>query len=305
MSDGIGWREPGTSEHRSRSHMVVVTPTYAPDLPMFADLHRSFLHCFPEEVKHLVVTPRADQDLFRQFEGTRCTVYSLAEVLPQRMVSVPFANMWLNWRRPVPPVRGWIMQQLVKLAVADQVDERIVILADSDLSFIRRVTDETFAPGGHVRLYREEGGVTESLPRHRRWHEVARQLLRLPAPPDGPLPDYILPLNSWDREVVHGMLERVSSTRRGSWTDLIGSRLHFSEFTLYGVHCESLLDGPAGEVTDDGLCACYWETHPLDGSAIESFSSSVRSSDVAIMISAKSGTPLTVRRGIIDDLRVP
>ena len=70
----------------------------------------------------------------------------------------------MNVRRPVPPLRGWIIQQLVKLAVADQISERVIVMADSDLVFIRPVTVATFAPGGRVRLYRMDDGVgTRSL----------------------------------------------------------------------------------------------------------------------------------------------
>lgn len=280
--------------------MVVVTPTYGPDLALFTDLHESFLNCFAEDVKHLVVTPAVDRHLFRQFEGPRCDVHTVGDVLPRRMIPVPGANMWLNWRRPIPPVRGWIMQQLVKLAVAEQAEEHIVVLADSDVSFIRPVTYATFAPAGVVRFYRKAGGVTDAHPLHRRWHAEACQLLGLPEPHSGPLPDYILPLVSWDRDLVRAMLGRIGSERPGSWIDRTASKLRFSEFTLYGVYCDSLGDASVvGENADDGLCACYWETEPLTEIRAEEFSSTVRATDVAVMISAKSNTPLHVRQGIV------
>ena len=56
-------------------------------------------------------------------------------------------------------------------------------MADSDLVFIRPVSVDTFAPGGLVRLYRKDDGVDDSLPRHLRWHAVARELLGLPPAP--------------------------------------------------------------------------------------------------------------------------
>ena len=102
---------------------------------------------------------------------------------------------------PGPPLRGWILQQLVKLAIAAQVHERVVVTADSDIVFIRPVTVETFAPGGQVRLYRLDDGVDSSLTRHVRWHVVSRCWGCHPPPPP-PLPDYVTALNSWDREVV-------------------------------------------------------------------------------------------------------
>lgn len=112
---------------------------------------------------------------------------------PRSVLALPFlrlnfgggqpAPLWVNLRRPYPPLRGWIIQQLVKLAVASQMSEKIIVTADSDLIFVRPVTAETFAPGGRPRLYRLDDGVDNSLPRHMRWHAVARDLVGLAAPP--------------------------------------------------------------------------------------------------------------------------
>ena len=49
--------------------MVVVTPTYAPDLDLFSDLHGSVLRWFPSDVRHVVVVTEPDLAPFRQFEG--------------------------------------------------------------------------------------------------------------------------------------------------------------------------------------------------------------------------------------------
>lgn len=125
-------------------------------------------------------------------------------------------------RRPLPPLRGWIIQQLLKLAVAEQMPERIAVLADSDLVFIRPVTADTFAPGGRARLYRVDDGIGDSLPRHLKWHAVAHELLGLPPVVPPPLPDYVSSFNTWDRDVVKRMASADrkgdrSPMPRGSW----------------------------------------------------------------------------------------
>jgi hypothetical protein len=111
-------------------------------------------------------------------------------VLPRSVFALPFTQLWrklwMNVRRPVPPLRGWISQQLVKLSVASQTSERIIVLADSDLVFIRPVTVATFAPDGQARLYRLDEGTGDSLPRHLRWPAVAHDLLGL-QPPASPV----------------------------------------------------------------------------------------------------------------------
>lgn len=276
--------------------MVVVTPTYAPDLELFSDLHASVLRWFPDDVRHLVVVTQPDVTPFRRFAGPRCEVVGVRDVLGGQVRPVPFTKVWANLRRPVPPLRGWIVQQLVKLAVAAQADERVVVTADSDIVFIRPVTTETFAPGGQVRLYRLDGGVDSSLTRHVRWHGVSRSLLGLPPAPPPPLPDYVTALNSWDPEVVRHMLARVEQVTRRGWLSAVGRELHFSECMLYGVYADEVQHAEGLVTTDDSRCHTYWGSEPLTVDGAAEMISSAGPHDVAYMISAKSYTPLEVRR---------
>ena len=276
--------------------LVVVTPTYAPDLELFADLHASVLQFFPDDVRHVVVVNDGEVPLFQRFEGPRCLVVGVRDVLPRSVFSLPFSNLWLNVRRPVPPLRGWILQQLVKLAIGERLPERVVVLADSDLVFIRPVTADTFAPGGRVRLYRLDDGVDETLRRHVKWHAVAHDLVGLPAPARPPLPDYVSSLNAWDRDVVCRMLRRVEDVTGRRWLEQIGKELHFSEWTLYGVYADQYEQGGHVTLTSESLCHSVWGTLPLTLDDATTELTSVTPHDVAYMIGSKTNTPLSVRR---------
>ena len=295
-------QRPGLRRTTDRSttdaagEMVVVTPTYAPDLELFADLHASVLRCFPDDVRHLVVVTQPDVGPFRRFAGPRCEVLGVGDVLPGSVRALPLTKLWVNLRRPFPPLRGWILQQLVKLAVAAQVGERVVVTADSDIVFIRPVTVETFAPGGQVRLFRLDDGVDSSLTRHVRWHAVSRSLLGLPPAPPPPLPDYVTALNSWDREVVVRMLARVEEVTGRDWLEAVGKELHFSECMLYGVYADGVEQGKGLTTTGDSRCHTYWGSDPLSVDGAAAMILSAGPQDVAYMISAKSYTPLDVRR---------
>jgi hypothetical protein len=284
------------SRTRALSQMVVVTPTYAPDLDLFSDLHESVLRWFPADVRHLAVVNDSDVALFRRFEGPRCLVIGVGDVLPRSVRALPVGKLWVNLRRPVPPLRGWIVQQLVKLAVAEQTQERVIVLADSDLVFIRPIGLNTFAPGGRVRLYRKDDGVDDSLSRHLRWHAVARDLLGLLPAPAPPLPDYVSSLNIWDREVVRRTLRRIEEVTGRRWLDAVGKELHFSEWTLYGLFADEFEHAKDVSVSSDSLCHSYWDTVPLTAERAAALLASVGSHDVAYMIGAKSNTPLSVRR---------
>jgi hypothetical protein len=199
-------------------------------------------------------------------------------------------------RRPYPPLRGWILQQVVKLAAAAQLDADVVVLVDSDIEFIRPFGVDTFRRDGVVRFYREPGGVAADKPRHLIWQRVARQLLGLPpAPP--PYDDYVSSLLAWDPAIVRQLLARVEAATGRRWTSAVGKQLHFSEWTLYGVYVAELA-APAARsfVSDDSRCHSYWEETPLTDGSLHQFLSEVGPEDVAVMISAKSGTPTELRR---------
>lgn len=288
-----------TTDHsatETAGRMVVVTPTYAPDLELFSDLHESVLRCFPDDVRHVVVVNESDIPSFRRFEGPRCLVVGVRDVLPRSVFPLPFTKLWMNVRRPVPPLRGWILQQLVKLAIGQQLPERVIVLADSDLVFIRPATASTFAPGGRVRLYRLDDGVDESLERHVRWHAVAHDLVGLSAPARPPLPDYVSSLNAWDRDVVSRMMRRVEDVTRRRWLEPIGKELHFSEWTLYGVYADQYERGEHVTLTSESLCHSVWGDVPLTIDEAVAELASVGPHDVAYMIGSKTNTPLSVRR---------
>lgn len=294
----------GASPPTAHEDMVVITPTYGPDLQLFRDLHESVLQWFPSEVRHVVVTNDRDLPLFRHFEGSRCDVIGVGDVLPRSVWALPFTKLWVNLRWPVPPLRGWIVQQLVKLALASQVRERVVVLADSDLVFVRPVSVTTFVTGGRVHLYRKDDAVDASLPRHMRWHAVARDLLGLPSvAPSASLPDYVSSLNSWDSEVVRSALRRIEDVTGRPWIVALGRELHFSEWTLYGLYADVMEQAARVMLTCESLCHGYWDPVPLAGERADELLSSLRPQDVAYMISAKSNTPLTVRRAAHARLR--
>jgi hypothetical protein len=150
--------------------MSVVTPSYGPDRDLFADLHESVLDCTPESVVHHLVVPDSDLEAFASFRGPRCRVWTLKQLIPSRFVKVPTQNAWVNTRRPWPPVRGWVMQQLAKLAITAQLDADVALLVDSDVLMVRPVDAGRFIVGDDGAFYRELAVIDDAMPRHVIWH---------------------------------------------------------------------------------------------------------------------------------------
>ena len=286
------------------ARMAVMTPSFAPDFELCVALNRSVLNNAPDRVQHHIIVPRSDLKLFGRLAGPRTHIRCEADLLPRTFLPVPFSNITLNLGRPFPPVRGWILQQVVKLAAVAAAEDDVVVVVDSDVEFVRPFSAEMFIRDGIVRFYRKPNEIDERLPRHMIWHRVARTLLGLP-PVEPPFTQYIpSSLVVWDPRIVKRMLARVAATTGRPWPTAIAGQLHFSEWTLYGVFVDEVSGAPANSfASEDQLCLCYWKPSPLNLDSAADFIRGVRPTDVAAMISAKSRTPLAVREAAFAALR--
>jgi hypothetical protein len=285
------------------ARMAVITKSFAPDFELCAALNRSVLENSPATVEHRIIVPRSDLRLFSRLEGSRTRICYEAELLPRFFVRIPFVNFSINLARPFPPVRGWIQQQVVKLAALAASDEDVVLVVDSDAEFVRPFTAEMFVRDGIVRFFRHPAQIDQRLPRHMTWHRVARTLLGLPQV-GPPYPDYIVPVLAWDPKIVRRMLAQVEITTRHPWPTAIAGQLDFSECVLYGVFVDGIGGAPANAfASDDSLTLIHWEHSPLTQAGATEFVRHIRATDVAAVIQSKSLTPMAVRETTFAALR--
>src|SRR5687768_12279773 len=172
------------------STLEIMTPSFGPDFELCAALHASVIAHSPESVRHHIIVPRRDVALFRRLEGPRAQIHQESEFLPRSVRPLPGLNFSVNLRRPFPPLRGWILQQIIKLAAAARSQAEVVVLVDSDVEFIRPFNADTFRRDGVVRFYQKPDEVDGRLPRHVMGHQRSRSLLGLPSGPP-PYPDYV------------------------------------------------------------------------------------------------------------------
>lgn len=285
------------------ARMAVITKTFAPDFDLCASLNRSVLENSPDTIHHHIIAPRSDLKLFGRLAGPRTHIRCEADFLPRTFVRVPFSNIMVNLGRPFPPVRGWIQQQVIKLAAIAASEDEAVLVADSDVEFVRPFTAEMFVRNGTVRFFRKPDQIDKQLSRHMTWYRVARELLGLP-PLAPPYPDYISSPLAWNPIIVRRMLAQVAATTGRPWCTAIAGRLDFSECVLHGVFVDEVIGGRAKSyASDDPLCRIYWKPTPLNADSAAHFIRSVRPTDVAVVIQSKSRTPSAVRDAIFSALR--
>jgi hypothetical protein len=284
-----------------QAELAVLTPSFGPDADLFVDLHRSVLeHTSPDTVHHVAV-PDVDLGIFERFAGPRCRLWAYSELLPRRYRRMASSGWYINARKPWPPVRGWVLQQTLKISLTGRIDAAAVLIADSDVVLVRPITLNAVTMAGEPGVYRLDGAVHADMRRHVRWHQAARRMLGLD-PASGPsLPDYVSPLNVWRPDIVRAMQQRIEQVTGMTWLDSFTANLHVSEFILYGVFVDSGLHGAGPPPSlDPGFCHNYWPETPLDETQARSFADQLPAQAFGMMISAKSRTSLAVRATAIN-----
>jgi hypothetical protein len=294
--------------------LAILTPSYAPDFDDFAELHRSVLQFTDPTVLHYVVVPDEDLPLFGRLRSNRMVLVGYRGLLPSSFLSTAwFARaagriprmprgarfIAVNTRHPWPPLRGWLLQQVVKLGMAMRAECDTLVVIDSDAQLIRPITDQTFASSGAVRFYRSPGAITAGMARHVTWHQTARRMLGVP--PDGPPPhaDPIGSLVSWDPEVVRGCTARIAEVASRPWETAVSREWEFSEYVLYGEYlAEFGTPRQLSFTADDSLCHSHWDSHPLDAESARRFVDSIAPHDVAVHVQSTSHTSPEVVRYI-------
>jgi hypothetical protein len=211
--------------------------SYAPDRDRCAFLSGSLAAPAPG-VEHWIVVDRADRRHFTFLEDERTTLLMKEEVLPVRLRRVNTMRLglrstaWIQARGK--PIRGWLVQQLVKLAVAEKLRADVLVYADSDLVLVRPFDPASVVDAeGAVRLCVEPGAIDARKPNNVGWHRSAEKLLSVRRA-EVPLPDYISGLVPWRRESAVALLEHIERTTGRPWLHALASAWHVSEYTLYG-----------------------------------------------------------------------
>ena len=244
--------------------------------------------------EHWIIVERADLPLFRSLGNGRTTLVETEELLPVWLRRLNLrrlglrSNVWIQTRGK--PIRGWLLQQLAKLALAEQLTADVLVHVDSDVTLVRPFgISQLIDRAGRVRLYERSAGVDESLPELVLWHRSAEELLGI-RPSELPLPDYITHVVPWKRQNAVALLEHIERVTGRHWLRAVAAAWNVSEYILYGRFATDVLGQESGQyVTPSSLCLDYWTTAPLTDGELEAFLDKLGPEEIAVSITAKAG----------------
>lgn len=284
----------------------VVTPSYRGDLERCAALCASFDTFVDPDFHHQVIVPRRDLARFRGLANRRRDILCVEEVLPAHALRMPGAKeRWLlafRYRR-----RGWLLQQLVKVAAARSARVDAVVFADSDVAFVRPLHASHFLSDGRVRLLRDAGTDHYQIdPNYSKWYRGAERLLDVAV--DEPYPaNFIGPLVSWVPGIVEAMCDHMESVAGRPWLEAVGrlgNGAGFSEYTTYGVFVDRV--DPAASArhaeTPAALCHLSWNHDLGTRSGRDAFVRALDPENVAVVIQSNLRLPAAEWRALLDRL---
>lgn len=237
---------------------ILVTPSYAPDFERCKKMVESCSEWVSSFDEHLILVDRDDMSLFKPLQNSNVRVLCKNDFLSDKLYQIPLQKRWWISNCSLP-VRGWILQQVIKIAVAKASSSDAVVFADSDLVFIRPLDLNELWHKDRLRLYRSERGPNQYQDRrYQNWYGFAAKALDL-GDAQAQSGAYITQLATMRPDTVRLLCTYLENRYQKPWQQLLLNTWDFSEYVLYGLLVEKLGPGYSGHYLDSSqLCHSSW-----------------------------------------------
>ena len=276
---------------------AVVTPTYLPDLARCELLVESMKRAVPN-IPHYLIVDRCDRSAFAHLQSGQRRLIESEAILGKWIVRSPGRKpYWLSLK--AAPVRGWIIQQILKIGALDFIPEQTFVFCDSDTAFFRPFDRDDLLVNGKIGLLEVDAVNDET----RRWTITARRLLGLPTD-GGRCRNHVGNMICWNREIVKALQERIEYSSGMRWKVALARTLHFSEYMIYGVFVREISGyNEAGHAPSTvPLVKPSWGISLSTASAIETFFTDFDARTVAVMIHSRYGIDVSLYRPQLERL---
>jgi hypothetical protein len=288
----------------------IVTLSFAGDFDVCKTLCATVDRFVPQDIMHRLYVPRSDLQLFQSLANDRCHIYAQEDLLPWWFCKVPLPSPIWRKRLFLPrrnvyitpfslPVRGWITQQIMKIAATATSPADVVIHMDSDTTFIRPFKPEHIVIDGLTRFYRDPNPT--GLATHTTWQKAARQLLGLAANPNYEA-EYIGACLVWKTSVLRDMIQQMEKGSGSSWIKTLARSPHFAEYVLYGVYVDQIAGlEKTGLYTEDfSLCLTRWADPIENDKDLGAFIDELQSYHLACTIQSTIGSSMIGHAAIVE-----
>ena len=246
---------------------------------------------------HYVVVDRPHYALFKHLNGPRRTVLLTDDVMPAKMrllFHLPFVggrSLW--WSRETGLSLGWHIQQMVKIGIASVVKEDGLAYCDSDVFFLKPLDTNSLSQDGRLRFYRNYLRQNLEQIANPEFFNSCLKLLGLPK--HAQYFSYIENLITWRRETVLALCDHLAILNGGKWYRVFRNRLQISEYLLYGLFVDELLqDKNLHNPTSVSLCRTKWSKQNHAEQDVAEFCSGLEGDQVAVGFQSFLGVNVTL-----------
>ena len=235
------------------------------------------------DVPHYLIVDRCDRSAFTHLERGKRKLIESETLLGSWIFRAPGRKgFWLSLK--ALPVRGWIVQQILKIAAIEVIPERTLIFCDSDVAFLRPFSRDDLLISGKVGLM-DIDFDTETF---RRWTATARHLLGL-SPKQGGYRNHVGNMICWNRETVRAMQQRIEFITDMNWQVALARTPSFSEYMIYGVFVREVLGYNAVDHAPSTvpLVKPSWGIALATDSALDAFFADFDPRTVAVIVHSK------------------
>lgn len=289
----------------------LITVSYRGDYALAAELCASVEAYVSADIEHVLVVPRADVALFLPLKTKRRRIVFVEDLLPPSWRQLPIPSRiqtpfgtWRPrsfWATPQGFMRGWVLQQIIKLSCDIATPRSTLVFADSDVVFVRPFSREHLFRGAKTRLYHRPDETKESE-RHRAWHRAAAEILGLPAT-DYFGADYIGNLITWRRDTLVALHDHIARVSGRDWQAALAGRRALSEYILYGAFAEHVLGEASGHYPDtQDLVHASWHYELANPQSRAAFQGGLQGHHVAVLIQSTEDMAPSDRRRFIKSM---
>lgn len=241
---------------------------------------------------HYIIVDKNDLSLFRQLSSPNTIIIDTRELLDPWLRRLP-GNSGIWWSKRAPPARGWITQQLRKLAIDRVAQEDNILCCDSDMVFLKRFDSSNFEIDRRLGLLDvgyEDGNC-------RQWTTRAHSLLGIQA--ISPVyRGHVGTLIGWRREVLKALHDRIEASTSMPWQEAISRHRTISEYITYGVFVRRILGYEASLHAPSAvdLVKQSWGLNLDSEAKLAQFFSHLGETQIAAMVHSKDRIPTRLYR---------